>query len=596
MEVPAKLEIPKEPATLPRLLDNAPTPAPRVILAVEDEGAPRRDEPELPTLDNPEAEARPSIFGHPSTVRTATHVLRREEATRAAGFARCVFLLALLGLAVQPVLETAVWMRVLGLLSIAATLVASAWMWRLARDPLRYTPRAARTFAAVCTGAGVVVEYYLGVFSPAPMMVVLGITFFATNDDRRVWAGLTAASAAGYVLLALLLSAGVLPDAGVMHALDAPPNVRLIIAGAVPALYGLALWQARVARRAMLDALKRSNDQMRERMRKEAQAAEANRDIDMLLRVGVRNAGPYSGVACGKYVLGDMIGRGAMGEVYAAKDSSGQTAAVKLLQPSMLADQNLILRFLREGEAASKLRGPNVVSIFEVGKTDEGAPFIVMELLRGHDLAWHLQHRIHLSLDEVVGIVDQVAEGLEAARTAGIVHRDLKPQNLFLAQQPGAAPLWKILDFGVSRLIGSGGTLTQEGIVGTPGYMSPEQAAGREATHRSDVFSFGVVVYRALTGEPPFTGPDTPQILYQVVYRAPPRPGELVRALPPDVNLAIAIALAKDPEDRFPSALDFAAALRKASRGELEPSLRLHAQTLLAGLPWGRALREGSVE
>ena len=143
-------------------------------------------------------------------------------------------------------------------------------------------------------------------------------------------------------------------------------------------------------------------------------------------------------------------------------------------------------------------------------------------------------------------------------------------------------------------MLGSQGTLTQDQIVGTPGYMSPEQAAGRDATHRSDVFSFGVVIYRALTGEPAFAGPETPQILYQVVYRNPPRPSDLVATIPPDVDLVLAVALAKDPEDRFASALELASALRGAKAGNLDPAVRLHAQTLLAALPWGGSAREDS--
>jgi serine/threonine-protein kinase len=253
-------------------------------------------------------------------------------------------------------------------------------------------------------------------------------------------------------------------------------------------------------------------------------------------------------------------------------------------------------RFLREGEAASKLRAPNVVQIYEVGKMDDGAPYLAMELLRGHDLAWHLRKRGQLSLDEVISFVDQVAAGLEAARVAGVVHRDLKPQNLFLAQQLNASPVWKILDFGVSRLAGSAGTLTKDVIVGTPGYMSPEQAAGTTTTHRSDQFAFGAVAYRALTGEPPFAAADTPQTLYQVVYRNPLRPSSLVAGLPPDIDLVLAIALAKDPADRFESALEMAKAMRLAMRSSLDSRRRLHARTLLATLPWGTGLRDSADE
>jgi serine/threonine protein kinase len=329
---------------------------------------------------------------------------------------------------------------------------------------------------------------------------------------------------------------------------------------------------------------------------REAQLEEANRDLDFLMRMAAGRAGPYTGLAAGRYAIRHLIARGAMGEIYAATDGdSGQDAAIKVLQSSMLGDEQLVTRFLREGQAASRLQQPNVVTIYEVGTIGaNGSPYIAMELLRGHDLGWHLRQRGALPVDEIVSLAEQVALGLEAARAAGIVHRDLKPQNLFLAQQNAAAPAWKILDFGVSRLAGSGGTLTMDQIVGTPGYMSPEQAAGREATHRSDIFSFGAVVYRSLTGQPAFSGPDTPQVLYQVVYRNPPQPSSLVPGLQTDLDIVLAIAMAKDPADRFASAMDMADALRAAAKGKLDPQHRVHAQTLLAALPWGTSSRDES--
>jgi serine/threonine-protein kinase len=396
-------------------------------------------------------------------------------------------------------------------------------------------------------------------------------------------------------VLAALIAAGLLPDDGLVPALSVEPTARFAAVLVVPLVMGLAVWQARVTRRATLDALDRAVAAMREMRTREAQLEEANRDLDFLMRMAAGRAGPYTGLMAGRYAIRHLIARGAMGEVYAATDTdSGEDAAIKLLQSNMLGDEQLVMRFLREGEAASQLKGTNVVTIYEVGTIGaNGAPYIAMELLRGHDLAWHL--RGALPLDEVVALSDQVASALEAARKAGIVHRDLKPQNLFLAQQHAAAPAWKILDFGVSRLAGTSGTLTMDLIVGTPGYMSPEQAAGgKEVTHRSDVFSFGAVLYRALTGQPPFSGPDTPQILYQVVYRSPARPSLLVPGLPADVEIVLAIALAKDPAERFATALEMAEALRAASRGALDPSLRVHAQTLLASLPWGTSLREES--
>ncbi|MGH7293984.1 MAG: serine/threonine-protein kinase, partial [Polyangiaceae bacterium] len=345
------------------------------------------------------------------------------------------------------------------------------------------------------------------------------------------------------------------------------------------------------------DALDRAVAAMREMRTREAQLEEANRDLDFLMRMAAGRAGPYTGLMAGRYAIRHLLARGAMGEVYAATDTdTGADAAIKLLQSNMLGDDLLVARFLREGEAASQLLGPNAVRVHEVGTlSSNGAPYIAMELLRGHDLAWHLRQRGALPLDEVVALAEHVAGALESARKAGIVHRDLKPQNLFLAQQNAAAPVWKILDFGVSRLAGSSGTLTLDMVIGTPGYMSPEQAAcGVEVTHRSDVFSFGAVVYRALTGQPPFSGPDTPQILYQVVYRNPARPSQLVPGLPADIEMVLAIAMAKDPGDRFATAVEMAEALRRAAKGALDPSHRVHAQTLLAGLPWGTSSHDES--
>ncbi len=527
-----------------------------------------------------------------SEVRQATHALVREEAARARGFAQATTLLAVLGLAAQPLLGGATWLHVLGVLAIGALLVEGVWLWRVARDPLRYTGRALRRFAIVAAVASLVVEYHLGVVSPAPMLVTFGIAFLALSDDRIVSLAVPVAAAALYGILAAGIVFGVFPDAGVMRAEDIPHDVALAITASVPLVQMLAIWHGRASRRAIVDAIARSNFAMRDSVMRDVEQEDEKRDLDRLLRMGGPRAGTCTGQTAGEWRLGDLIGRGAMGEVYRATHASrDEQAAIKLLLPNMAEDANLVARFLREGEAASKLRGANVVAIHEVGRMGDGSPYISMELLRGHDLAWHLERRGAFSIDEVVSVVDQVAVGLEAARVAGIVHRDLKPQNLFLAQQERAAPLWKILDFGVSRFAGSHATLTQDQIVGTPGYMAPEQAAGGEATHRSDVFSFGVVIYRALTGVPAFWGNDAPQILYQVVYTNPQRPSEILSTISQDVEVVVAIALAKEPEDRFDSALDLAAALRDAATGQLDPAIRLHGRTLLAALPWGASTR-----
>jgi serine/threonine-protein kinase len=144
----------------------------------------------------------------------------------------------------------------------------------------------------------------------------------------------------------------------------------------------------------------------------------------------------------------------------------------------------------------------------------------------------------------------------------------------------------------VSKLADSSGALTDISLVGTPGYMSPEQAQGREAGPTSDIFALGAVVYRALTGRPPFSGPDVPQILFEIVYRSPPRPSDLVPHLPTDVDLVLALALAKRAELRFESAADFAAAFALASKEALSAPLRDRAKAAVAKMPWGRKVRE----
>ena len=216
----------------------------------------------------------------------------------------------------------------------------------------------------------------------------------------------------------------------------------------------------------------------------------------------------------------------------------------------------------------------------------DGSPYIAMELLEGSDLATLLRDRPSLALAEVVTLVDDVARGLEILHAAGVVHRDLKPANLFLSQGP--PPQWKILDYGVSKLRES--TMTVDQVVGTPGYMSPEQAQGGKVDLRSDIFALGAVAYRTITGRRPFTGAATPQMLYQVVYAQPVRPREILATIPRDVELVLAIALAKRPEARFPTSTSLATAMRLASQGALDSKMRTHGERIVRVAPWSKGV------
>jgi serine/threonine-protein kinase len=279
-----------------------------------------------------------------------------------------------------------------------------------------------------------------------------------------------------------------------------------------------------------------------------------------------------------------------MGEVYeAVRIGSGEPAAVKLLSRNVLSNPERVHRFIREAKIAAAFDTPHVVRVLEVGEPDAPVPFIAMELLRGEDLAQTLRRRRRLSLEEMLRLIQQVAAGLDVAHAAGVVHRDLKPQNIFLHGALGGDLVWKVLDFGVSRLGSTAGTLTQGQAIGTPGYMAPEQARGRPVDRRADVFALAVIAYRALTGRPPFGGRDVPQILHNVVYTVPPRPSELV-ALDPQVDLALAIALAKRREDRFDTAGELARELAAAAQGGLSDELVSRGERLTSRAPWGASL------
>jgi serine/threonine-protein kinase len=279
-----------------------------------------------------------------------------------------------------------------------------------------------------------------------------------------------------------------------------------------------------------------------------------------------------------------------MGEVYdAVHVADGRRAAVKLLQADMLRHADSIRRFLREAQIAASLSSHHVVAVYEIGGIEAATPFIAMERLEGYDLAEHLRQNERLPLRAVAKMAREVARGLEAAHEAGIVHRDLKPANLFHAKREDDKLAWKILDFGVSKLVGTlQGTLTKENaLVGTPEYMAPEQPMGGAITRRTDVYALGVICYRALTGRPAFTGEGLMDTVYAVVNRMPPRPTEVVPSLPEAVDSVLAVAMAKAPEDRFAEAGELAEALYAAYRGSLDDALRRRAEAVAEKCPWG---------
>lgn len=515
-----------------------------------------------------QGDAQASLGARPST--TALRALHAQEAARTSSLGRVLTLLTVVGLAFLPSLPVkAGWLQITMAVTLVVLGAVSAWVWLRARAPARYTKKLLRLFVTTCVLASLVVVYYGGVCSTPVVVVALGIGVLGLAEDRRLVLGAGAAAVVGHLVMTSLILFSAIPDLGLYSATAAPISARLFNLFIVPAVYLVTLWQARLSHRAIAGAIERLDQALRLAHHREAQLQEANQQVDIALQAG---AGRYTGSRLGAYVILEPIGRGAFGEVYAAHHAtSGERAAVKLLQARALENSHLIRRFLREAEALRRFRAPNVVAVFEVGKTPGGEPFMAMELLHGHSLAWHLRHR-QLSSPEVLILTSEVAAGLQAAHDAGIVHRDIKPQNLFLHQPVEVArdrpvdrkPLWKILDFGVAKLRGDGETLTHGGVIGTPGYLSPEQAHGQSVDRRSDVFSLGAVVYRALSGRPPFPGDDMPRILFDIAYRDPPPISELAPTLPREVDAVMAVALAKRPEQRFQTAIEFASALQTA--------------------------------
>ena len=557
--------------------------------APADAGATLDEETETETVD---LDARETIdTGRPTGDAVSGHAiatLRSDEAARTIGFARTVCLITFIALLWLPFLGGDDVARLATALTLGAVCALTAWVWRCVGT--RMSARIYRLFAMSCVFASFVVQYYVGIFSPAPLVVTLGVAFFGLGEDRISALGAPLAAMGGFVALSSLITLGIIEDRGLVNSSDVAFETRLFLLCIVPIAHGASLSAARWSRAATMQAVDRMSRATRLAQLREAQFHEANQNLDLALRAGVGQTGRYSGQVVGRYQLSEVIGRGAMGEVYAATDvGNGRDAAVKLLHAAALDCPGIVERFTREADIICRLSAPNVVGVYHVGRTPEGAPFMAMERLHGFDLATRLRTG-PLSIAEAVQMVTDIARGLEAAHQKGIVHRDLKPQNLFF-DESGGRGVWKILDFGISKLKGTTGTLTRGEIIGTPGYMSPEQAQGMDVDARSDVFSMGAVLYRAITGRPPFSGPDPLQIVLDVAFRNPARPTDIAPSFPEDIDLMLAVALAKDRQERFVSGTELAEAFRSALRGALESHLRDRADRILAKYPWGRTER-----
>jgi len=271
----------------------------------------------------------------------------------------------------------------------------------------------------------------------------------------------------------------------------------------------------------------------------------------------------------GKYTIVGELGRGTMGEVYKAHDPVlNRFVALKTLPVRLGPDDETLQRFQREAQAAALLNHPNIVTVHDFGE-EQGLLYMAMEMLEGIDLREAIDTELLKTLDEKLNVLDSVLAALDYAHAKGVVHRDIKPANIHL----GKSRQVKIMDFGLARI--STSEMTQEGIVlGTPNYMSPEQALGDKVDGRSDIFSTGAVLYELLTGHKPFEAETTPSVLFQVVHRQPPPVRRFVPDMPGAVVAVVNRALEKDLDRRFASAGDMRAALAIAREG-LSPARTL---------------------
>jgi serine/threonine protein kinase len=266
----------------------------------------------------------------------------------------------------------------------------------------------------------------------------------------------------------------------------------------------------------------------------------------------------------GTFQLVRVLGEGGMGRVYEAHHARipARRFAVKVLNPEYALDPEWLARFLREGEAVATITNDHVVFVHDVDRTPDGRPFLVAELLEGRELAEHLSRNGKMAVGDAVRIVRQICKGLAAAHAKGIVHRDMKPENVFLTGDM-ARPIAKIIDFGISKVDSPKDTpLTRSGmILGTPSYMSPEQAGGLEVDLRADIYAVGAILYVALTGRKPFDHKNVASILLKVVTEEPPRPRSLAPAIPEPVEAILLRTMAKNPDDRYQSMTELDAAL-----------------------------------
>jgi serine/threonine-protein kinase len=283
---------------------------------------------------------------------------------------------------------------------------------------------------------------------------------------------------------------------------------------------------------------------------------------------------PLIGVVLeGAYRITRLLGEGGMGTVYEGQQLRlNKRVAVKVMARELAANREALSRFHREAEVTSSIGHPHIVHVFDFGSTPTGEPFMVMEFLDGEDLEGRLRRVGRLPPANVLHVVKQASSALTATHQQGIVHRDLKPANIYLLNVAGEVDFVKVVDFGISKVRAAATKLTRSSVVmGSPQYMSPEQALGRvdEIDLRTDEWALACITWEMLTGSCPFNGEDVASLLYQVVHEDPPPLESKIHGLRPEAEEVLRCALSKSRADRFSTVSAFARALETAIYGSV---------------------------
>lgn len=467
---------------------------------------------------------------------------------------------------------------------LASFFVIHQWIIYLTRRPELYVEERLLLPWFMLSLAAAVNQLYWGAFSGGIVVSVLALSVVGPSFSIRLGLIFYGATAISHMVGAIAVIAG-FEDVGVVTGDELPVQTQVVITLLLQGVLVLAFLFARATRRSAVKHITELHEAVRVLGQREAVLAEARDDLKRAL--GLYGEGVFSGHTFGNYKLDVVIGRGAMGEIYEGIHiTSGELAAVKVLRRSSMGTRDLVQRFVREIETMSKIEDEHVVKVLEVGLNEVPIPYIALERLEGESLKEILRREVRMSVRQLVVMVNQVASGISAAHAVNVVHRDIKPQNLFRAVH-GDEQTWKVLDFGISKLVGEGSALTEDRIVGTPQYMSPEQARRESIDMRTDVYGLAAVAYRALTGHAPYARGALHAVIHDVIYSMPIEPKHLAD-VPDQVDMVLRIGLAKDLGDRFPTVAAFARALTSAADDRLTPAIIAKASELQSRRPWSQ--------